>query len=135
MFKQSRVLADGLLPPWSQTGTEVGLGPWREGHHIVNHVAVSQSQGQRSWSTNHLTLEVVLTSMAWAHELIFSSVPWNDASQMGAHGIQSILLYLSFSSHNEIGGISLETLGQAPVSWLMGLDPHRFLQYNVNEYF
>lgn len=117
-----------LLPPWLKTSTEVSLGPWREGHHVLCDVAVGKGKGEWSWSTHHLTLVIVLGSVAWAHELVLCGVPWNDASQVGAHSVQSILFNLSLSGDYEVGGITLETLSQTAVSWLVGLQPFGFLR-------
>ena len=112
-----------LLPPWSKVCTEVSLSPRREGDNVVVNIAVCKSKGEWGWSTHHLTLVVILRSMAWAHELVFGWIPWHHTSQVGAHGIESILLDLTISGDNQVGGITLESLSQAAVSWLMGLEP------------
>lgn len=51
--------------------------------------------------------------MARAHELILGLVPWDDATQMRAHSVESIILKIGLIIRDdEIGGISAEALDE-----------------------
>ena len=51
---------------------------------------MGKSKWKRSGSADNGTSGGVLRSMAWAHELVVSSRPWDDASQMCADGVQTV---------------------------------------------
>jgi len=84
---------------------------------------VSEGQRERSWTADNLTLVVVLRAVARAHEFILSSVPGHNATQMGADGVDAVLLNGAVSGDNEVGGLTLETLGEGAVVGEMGLEP------------
>jgi hypothetical protein len=60
------------------------------------------------------TLRVVLASVARTHELVLGLVPRNDATQVSADGIQTIVLQLVLIIDDQIGSITLQTLHQRP---------------------
>ncbi len=35
--------------------------------------------------------------------------PWHDAAQVGADSVQAVLLNCAISSHNQVGGVTLQT--------------------------
>jgi hypothetical protein len=51
---------------------------------------MSQGEGKWSWSTNDATVGGVLRSVARAHELVVSRRPWDDATQVCAHCVQTV---------------------------------------------
>jgi hypothetical protein len=53
---------------------------------------VRQSEGKRSGSTHDGTGRSVLGSVARALELVGGSGPRDDATEMGAHGVQTVAL-------------------------------------------
>ena len=111
-----------LLPPRVKSGTEVLLGPRAEGDDVVDDVGVGEGERERGRSADDLTLEVVLASVARAHELVLGSVPRNDASQVRADGVDSVVLDSRVVGH-QVGGVSLESLDQRAVSRLVILQP------------
>jgi len=60
-----------------------------------------------------------LRSVARAHELVVGGRPWDNTSQMGAHGIKAVVLKGSISLNNKVCGITLQTLGKRVVSRLL----------------
>ena len=68
---------------------------------------------------NISTIETYLRSVARAHELVVGGRPWDDTSQMGAHGIKAEALKGSISLNNKVCGITLQTLGEGVVSGLL----------------
>jgi hypothetical protein len=83
-----------LVPPSLGVGTEIKLGPGRKenlaGFGI--HIAVRQGEGKRGGSTHDGTGRSVLGSVARALELVGGSGPRDDATKMGAHGVQTVAL-------------------------------------------
>jgi len=75
-----------------------------------------------SWSSDNFTSFVILRSVTWAHVLVCGSVPWNNATQMCAHGIQSIVSKTIFIN-DQVMSITFKTLNQLSVSNLMGCEP------------
>ena len=80
-----------LVPPSLSSGAEVVLDPWREDDlAILGGVAVGKGKWKRSGSTDNGSSWGVLRSVAWAHELVVSSRPWDDTSQVCADGVQTV---------------------------------------------
>ena len=79
---------------------------------------MSKGQGKRSWASDDLAIGVVLGTVAWAHELVFSFVPWHDASQMGTDGVDAKVLDSTVSG-DEICRVALKALHETVVtSWM-----------------
>jgi hypothetical protein len=92
-----------LVPPSLCVGAEIKLRPGREDNpSIFSDVAVSKGERKRGWSTDNSTSGGVLGSVAWALELIGSSRPWNNTSQMSAHGVKTIALECLVFLNNQI---------------------------------
>jgi len=51
---------------------------------------VGKGKWKRSRSTNDGTIGCVLGSVARAHELVGGYRPWDDASQVSAHGVKTV---------------------------------------------
>lgn len=79
-----------------------------EGNDIVDNVAVGESKGKRGGTADLLALGVVLRTVAWAHELVLGVVPGDDASQMGAHGVDTVLLNAAVTSDHKVSGLTLQ---------------------------
>ena len=63
---------------------------------IIFDFNMSKGQTERSWTSNDFTSLIILRAVAWAHVFVggfrlVGSVPWNNASQMGANGIDTIV--------------------------------------------
>ena len=106
------------FPPWFRIGSEICLSPRGEINDVIFDFNVGKCQTERSWTSNDFTSLVILRTVAWAHVFVGGSVPWNNASQMGANGIDTIVSNTIFS-RNEVMGITFETLNQLSVTWLM----------------
>ena len=76
---------------------------------------MSQSKTEWCWSSDDLSGVVILRSMARAHILVGSPVPWNNAAQMGTDCINSVGFNTGFSG-NQVMSISLESLNELPVT-------------------
>ena len=86
------IISSSLVPPSLLSGTEIFLGPRREKDlSIVGSITVGKSERKRSGSTNNGSIGGVLRSVAWAHELVVGSRPWDNASQVCADGVESIV--------------------------------------------
>ena len=132
-----------LVPPSLLVGAEVDFGPGREDNlsrRFLN-ITVGKSKWERSRSTDNGTCGCVLRSVAWAHELVASSGPWNDTSQVGAHckcceihrlqlaneslrrelltSIETVGFESLVFLDNQVRGVSLQTLGQRAVIWTL----------------
>lgn len=79
---------------------------------------MSKGQTERSWTSDDLTGLVILRAVAWTHVLVGGSIPWNDATQVSAHGVDGIVSDAILSS-DQIVSITLKTLDQLSVTWLM----------------
>ena len=76
---------------------------------------MSKGEGERSWTSDHLASFIILRSVAWAHKLVISLAPRDDASEMSAHGIESIGLQLG-AFDNEVVRIAFEALDQVSIA-------------------
>jgi len=63
---------------------------------------VGKSEGKRGRSTDNGTGGGVLGSVAWAHELVVGGGPWDNASQVGAHGVEAVALKGLVLLHDEV---------------------------------
>jgi hypothetical protein len=80
-----------LVPPSLSAGAEILLRPGREDDlAIFSDVAVCKSKGKRGRTTDDVSIRGVLRSMTWAHELVVSSRPWDDTSQVSAHSVKTV---------------------------------------------
>lgn len=70
---------------------------------------MGKSQTERSWSSDDFTSLIILRAVAWTHEFVRGSVPWNDAAQMGANGIDTIISD-AILSRNKVMSITFESL-------------------------
>merc|ERR1712100_528813 len=104
-------------PPGLITSSEVGLGPLAYEHVVVLHADVGQGQRERGRATNHLAGGVVLTAMARAHELVGTTVPGNDATEVGADGVDAVAADGVLAFDDQIGGITLEALYKAAIAF------------------
>mmetsp|Transcript_28493 Transcript_28493/g.70224 ORF Transcript_28493/g.70224 Transcript_28493/m.70224 type:complete len:254 (+) Transcript_28493:229-990(+) len=120
--------AHHLLPPGGDAGAEVRLGPGGEDDGVVGvDLGVRQSQGQRRRPADHLALVVVLGPVARALELVLRLVPGHDAAEVGAHGVQAVVLDGAVVLHDDVRGVTLEALGQGAVAGQVGLEPRPLL--------
>lgn len=99
-----------LLPPGVEPGTEISLCPRGKSNKIIFNLSVGKSQRKRGWTSDYFALSIVLASVAWTHEFVFRIVPRHDASQVGAHSIQTKLLDRPFTSNDEVSWVALEAL-------------------------
>ena len=106
------------FPPWFQVSSEICFGPRIEFYDVIRDFNMSKCQTEGSWSSNDFAGLVILRAVAWAHIFVGGSVPWNNAAQMGADGIDSIVSNTIFG-RDEVMGITFETLNQLSVTWLM----------------
>ena len=60
-----------------------------------------------------------LRSVAWAHEFVVGSRPWDNTSQVSAYSVKTIVLECPILLDNKVCGISLKTLGKRVVSGLL----------------
>jgi hypothetical protein len=81
---------------------------------------VGKGKWKGSRSTDNSSGGGVLRSVAWAHELVVGSRPWDNTSQVSAHSIKTIVLKRSVLLNNKVCGISLKTLGKRVVTSLVG---------------
>ena len=101
-------LANRLLPPGLEAGAEVGLGPAGEHDDIsLVDVGVREGEGQGRGAADHLTLVVVLGAVARALELVLSLVPGHDAAEVGAHGVEAVILDGAVILDDDVGGVTL----------------------------
>ena len=78
-----------LVPPSLLVGAEVDFGPGREDNlsrRFLN-ITVGKSKWERSRSTDNGTSRGILGSVTWALELVGSSRPWDNTSQVSAHRV------------------------------------------------
>ena len=61
-----------------------------------------KSKGKRGGSTNNGTGGCILGSVAWALELVGGSRPWDDASQVSAHGVKTVRLKSLVILNNQV---------------------------------
>ena len=112
---------DRLRPPWGQISAEVSLSPRSESHDIINNIDVCQCQRERGWSSHNLTLEVVLTAMAWALKLVLGWYPWDNTAQVCAHCIDTKFLDAGVRCDDHIRRITLQALHKVDVASRMSL--------------
>lgn len=85
-YHSKTYMKGNLVPPSFRSSAEIVFDPWREKNlAIFGNIAMGKSQGKRSRSTYDGSIGGVLRPMAWTHEFVLSSRPWNYASQMSAH--------------------------------------------------
>merc|ERR1719203_602219 len=110
-----------LSPPGLSVGTEVSLSPGAEkdGSGLIG-ITVGKSKGKGGGSTNDSASGGVLRSMARAHELVVGGRPRDDASQVGAHGVEAVGLKGSIILDDKVGGIALKSLSEGVVTGLVG---------------
>eukprot|EP01083_Nonionella_stella_P002707 7775_1 len=120
MFPQNREM--DLHPPRLSIsrGTEVSLCPGGEDDlsGLVSGT-VGKSKGKRGGSTKNGSSIGVLRSMAWAHELVVGSRPWDNTSQVSAHGVKAVGLKRSIILNDKVCGISLQSLSKGMVTRLL----------------
>lgn len=58
-----------------------------------------------------------------ALELLVHGVVGDDAAQVGADGVHTEVVDLTLAVNNDVGGVTLEALGQGPVALQVGLQP------------
>lgn len=58
--------------------------------------------------------------MARTHEFVGAAVPWHDTAQMGANSVNAIATDGIGSFHDQISGITLQTLDQTAITLRMG---------------
>merc|ERR1719478_1162014 len=78
---------------------------------------------QGSGAADNLALEVVLGAVARAHELVLGLVPGDDAAKVGAHGVHTVVSEGAIVLDHEVGGITLQALGQGAIASLVGREP------------
>mmetsp|Transcript_13378 Transcript_13378/g.37667 ORF Transcript_13378/g.37667 Transcript_13378/m.37667 type:complete len:219 (-) Transcript_13378:442-1098(-) len=106
-----------LVPPSLASGSEIILRPWGEGDlSIFSGVAVGKSKGKRGRSTNDVSIRGILGSVARAHELVVGGRPWDDATQVSADGVKSVVFKGLVILDNKVCSISLQSLGERSVS-------------------
>lgn len=104
----ARLSANRLLPPGLEAGAEVGLGPGGEHDDVrLVDVGVREGEGEGRGAADHLTLVVVLGAVARALELVLSLVPGHDASEVGAHGVEAVVLDGAVILDDDVGGVTL----------------------------
>ena len=97
-----------LLPPGLEAGAEVSLGPAGEHDDIsLVDVGVREGEGQGRGAADHLTLVVVLGAVARALELVLGFVPGHDAAEVGAHGVEAVVLDAAVILDDDVGGVTL----------------------------
>ena len=97
-----------LLPPGLEAGAEVSLGPAGEHDDIsIVDVGVREGEGQGRGAADHLTLVVVLGAVARALELVLGFVPGHDAAEVGAHGVEAVVLDAAVILDDDVGGVTL----------------------------
>ena len=83
---------------------------------------MGNGETEGSWSSNDFTVRVILRAMTRAHELVFSLVPWNNASQMGTDCIDS-KVFDTIRGGNKVCGITFKPLNKRSVIVSMILFP------------
>ena len=68
---------------------------------------MGEGQGKRSRTANHLPVGVVLGAVARALELVLSLVPGHDAAEVGAHGVEAVVLDGAVILDDDVGGVTL----------------------------
>jgi len=118
---EDAALVRSLVPPSLSSGSEVLFRPGgEEDLAVLAGVAVRKSKGKRSRSTNDVSIGGVLGTVARAHELVVGGGPWDDATQVGADGIETVALERLVILDNKVCGISLQSLGKGSVTcWLL----------------
>ena len=108
--------------------SEILFSPLRE-HHGVGVVDndVSERQGERRRTANHLAVGVVLRTVARALELVLSLVPRDDATQVRAHGVETEIADVTILRHHQVRGIALQALREGVIARQVGLQPRRLL--------
>lgn len=112
------------VPPRVSTSTEVLLLPALK-DNVVSLIGLNmlQSERKRGRSADDLACRVVLGAMAGAHELVLCLIPRHDATQMGANGVERVVLEVGLVvGDNEVGGIAAETLDELARAGKMGFD-------------
>ena len=77
----------GSLPPRGSVGAEIGLGPRRQLHLIVDDVDMGKGEGEGCGPSDNFALVVVLRAVAWANVLVCRNVPGSDAACGKARGV------------------------------------------------
>ena len=110
-----------LLPPGLSSSTEIFLSPGSEGNNSsIIDITVGKCKRQGSRSSYNGSGRSVLRSVTWAHELVVGGRPRYDTSQVSAHSVKSVRLKVLVLLHDEVGGISLKSLGKGSVSNKLG---------------
>lgn len=105
---QTNLANNRLLPPGLEAGAEVSLGPAGEHDDIsIVDVGVREGEGQGRGAADHLTLVVVLGAVARALELVLGFVPGHDAAEVGAHGVEAVVLDGAVILDDDVGGVTL----------------------------
>ena len=86
---------------------------------VVFDADVGEGKGEGSRAAHHLAGGVVLTAVTGAHELVGAAVPGHDATQVGADGVDAVAADGVFTLNNQVGGVTFETLYQAPIALRM----------------
>ena len=81
-------------------------------------IDMGDSETERSWSSDDFTVLVILRAVARALKLVGVLVPWNNAAQMGADGIDTEI-FNTIGSRNEVGGITFESLNKLAIAIFM----------------
>jgi hypothetical protein len=86
-----KVSTQFLVPPSFSASAEIFLRPGGEQDGFVGfNSGVRKGKWKRGRSTNNRSIGSVLRSVAWANELVVGSHPWDDATQVSAHGVKTI---------------------------------------------
>jgi len=83
---------------------------------------VSKGERARSRSANNMTISSVLRTVARTLEFVVISYPWNDATKVGAHGIETVTVEgSSIIVYDEVSWVTLDTLNKVTSVLLVGL--------------
>merc|ERR1711907_304002 len=93
-----------LIPPSLATGTEIVFRPRRERNlSIIRRFAMGEGERKGGGSSNDVPIRRILRSVARAHELVVGSRPWDDATQVSAHSVQTEAFDRVVVLHNDVG--------------------------------
>ena len=87
---------------------------------------MSKSETQRCRSSNNFTSLIILRAVAWAHILVSSSVPWNNATQMCAYSVDCVVSKFPIFN-NKVMSISFQTLNQLSSTFSLWFNPSALL--------
>mmetsp|Transcript_11791 Transcript_11791/g.25504 ORF Transcript_11791/g.25504 Transcript_11791/m.25504 type:complete len:210 (+) Transcript_11791:609-1238(+) len=89
----------------------------------VDIIAVRERQRKRRRATDNLAGGVVLRAVARADVLKLGAVPRDDAAEVGANGVDGVVLERLVLLHDEVVGVALEALHKCAVRVRVSLGP------------